>query len=366
MPKRRTKGSGSVHQRASDGMWIGYVTTPQGRRYVSARTQREALRKHRDLKASLDDGVTPTALTVEAWMDYWIREIAGRKLRTRTITTYTSYINTWINPHLGRKRLDTLETGDVRRMLDAMDAAGRSTTTQRQARAILQSALTAAMKEGKVRRNVSTLTIPPPVTVRPHGHLPLEDAATVIDHLAAVGEAGDWDTSSRFLVALLAGLRQGEALGLDWDHVILEGEPRLIIEKAAHRVPGNGIRIEGLKSRASYREVPLVPSRVHALAPHKATSPGGLVWGGDRPRDSRRDWQDWRDVLAAVGLDPVPLHAARATTASLLHDVGVQDLTIARILGQATVTVTQQHYIHSTQGQFATALGQVWKAIESS
>src|SRR5690625_329495 len=66
---RRDKGTGALYQRNSDGRWVGYVTLPDDpltgkrrRKVVTAKTQKEANRKLRDLRRELDRaGDLPTS-----------------------------------------------------------------------------------------------------------------------------------------------------------------------------------------------------------------------------------------------------------------------------------------------------------------
>lgn len=55
----------------------------------------------------------------------------------------------------------------------------------------------------------------------------------------------------------------------------------------------------------------------------------------------------------------MPVHAARATTASILDRLGATPRQVADILGQSTVHVGQKHYVHSQQDALASALTRV-------
>src|SRR5699024_6502573 len=78
--------------------------------------------------------------------------------------------------------------------------------------------------------------------------------------------------------------------------------------------------------------------------------------GPTHPEGSKRDWQAWADALAAANVPHVPLHGARATSASLLQAYGITDRWIADILGHAQVRTSQQHYLRSDPEQLRQAL----------
>jgi integrase len=59
--------------------------------------------------------------------------------------------------------------------------------------------------------------------------------------------------------------------------------------------------------------------------------------------------------------DMPALHAARGTTASLLHEAGVPDKIISEILGHSSVQITRQAYIHGNEDRHRAAM----KALEA-
>jgi len=249
------------------------------------------------------------------------------------------YIDKWIVPHLGKRRLDRLRPDHVRALYSLMEAEGKSDATRRQVHAILRRALVVAERENRIGSNPAAKVDPPPVGQGTHGKFPLPEALRILD---VVARMDDPIARARWTVALLAGLRQGEALGLRWTDIDLED--RIIeIRRAAQRIRKEGIRVVPLKSKAAERDVPMVDPVWAALA--SITDRTGYVFGGETPKDSRKDWHEWRELLAQAEVPMLPLHAARATTASLLSEAGVPDVVIAEILGHSQVQVTQRHYI---------------------
>jgi integrase len=194
------------------------------------------------------------------------------------------------------------------------------------------------MRDGRIVSNPADRIAPPPASKGSHGKFTLAEAKVLLHALDGRADAARWTC------ALLAGLRQGEALGLRWADVDLE-HGVIRVERAAQRVVGTGIQLVPLKSDASRRLVPMVEPVRFAFA--QIPERDGFVFGdGEHPLDSKDDWEAWRDLLVTVGLRHRPLHAARATTASLLAEAGVHAKIIAEIMGHASVTVTDRHYVH--------------------
>lgn len=365
---RRTKGEGSLFQRA-DGRWVGtvdlgWVGGKRIRRSRTGATMTEVRSKLKALRAEVDSGVVPVDVTVEAWMRHWLDTVAAAELRPRTVQGYRGYVTTWINPTLGKRKLRDLRTDHVRAMHRTMREAGRSETTVRQAHMILRAALDEAVNSSRLVDNVVKRVKAPSAASNPHGVLSRDDALALLDLLAAFGDDGDWDVASRFTVALMAGLRQGEALGLRWEDVDLtQGAEVLTLRRTIQRQARRGLVESGLKSKTSQRLVPLVGPVAHALRMHRETAPDGFVWGGGKPTDPRRDWGTWKGLLWSAGVPDKPLHAARATTASLLDFAGVSLKTIAEILGQAQITTAWAHYVHSDEGRKREGLEAAWTAL---
>jgi integrase len=357
---RRTRGEGSIYQRESDGRWIGvvdlgWVGGRRVRRTVSAQTLRELRPKFKALKQQIEQGVLPDEATVEQWMEHWMEHVATPSLRPSTLRTYRGYIDGWIKPHLGKRRLDRLRPDHVRALYAEMEKQGKSDATRRQVHAILRRALVVAERDGRIASNPATKVEPPRVGQGSHGKFTLAEAKQILATLDDPSVC-----ASRWACALLAGLRQGEALGLRWEDVDFENG-LLFVERAVQRIPRQGLQVVPLKSRTSRRAVPMVPPVYEALKAEPSHE--GFVWGGEKPTDPRKDWQAWRDLLALAGVGPKPLHAARATTASLLMEAGVADKLIAEILGHSQVIITREKYLHGDVTMHRAAMESLGKML---
>lgn len=369
---RRTRGEGSIFQRA-DGLWVGrvdmgWVGGKRVRKQVTARTLRELRPKFKALKDQVERGVITDEMTVNDWMTHWLEQIAPHSIKPRTLSTYRGYTATWILPALGKRKMRELRPDHIRAMHDVMRKAGRTETTVRQAHMVLRKALADAVMERRLPFNPAEVVRSPRAAKTTHGVLSESETRSLIDLLWTYGEDdGLWWVTSRYLVALAQGLRQGEALGLRWEHVDLTpGRETLHLQQAVQRQKGNGLVVVPLKTKEDIgdgRDVPLIAEVAHALSRHRETAPDGYVWGGERPMDPRRDWDVWKGLLWSAGCEDRPLHAARATTASVLDRAGVSLKTIAEILGHSQITTAWAHYVHSDDRQRREGLESGWRAL---
>ncbi len=65
-----------------------------------------------------------------------------------------------------------------------------------------------------------------------------------------------------------------------------------------------------------------------------------------RPVDSRRDWGEWKALLAELGIPEYRVHDARHATATTLLEAGVDVVVVQEMLGHASPGFTQEVYQH--------------------
>ena len=347
--ERRIKGEGSYYQRPS-GSWSYTIRLSNGKsRTVTARTMEALGDKVKDLRKELDAGLSDNhKLSTSEWLTYWLDQICVDRVKPRTLHGYRRYVDLYIRPKLGRYPLRALAPEHVRALYRWMaDDRGLSTATIKQCHAILSRCLKVAQQEGKVLRNVAASVEPPQPTERgSHGTVTIAEAAAILDYL----RGQDARMRARWVVALLAGLRQGEALGLDWKDVDLD-ERVIRVRQAQSRRDGEFVLVPP-KSKRSLRDVPMADEVHDALAALREDAGGtGLVFG---PKHVRNDYGEWQRVLKSVMigegdeakcLPPRSVHACRSATASILTAANVPPRVVADILGHANPVVTETHYI---------------------
>ena len=373
---RREYGSGSVHQRKSDGLWVGTVEaglTASGKRRritVSGPTEKIARDRLKVRRAEVEGGVISTVsirTTFKVWSDEWL-DSAEHRLRPKTFVADRSAIRQWMIPTFGHKRLNQLTPLDVEAMHDALRAAGRSSSTMHRAHAVLAKVLKAAVVRGhRIHPGIAVMAKPPVAkndrTAMPQAHA-----------IAALRVVEAEPDPSRWVAMILNGLRQGERLGLTWDCVDFETGAIYVRHQLQamqykdnqnkhlrFRLPDaydvvqlrDSIHLVPTKTKAGVRIVPMTKWMRAALLQWREQapeSPHGLVWpledgGPIDPRDDRREWERLQDE--ALIRHPkgryYTVHEGRHTTITLLKGMSVDDKTIAQIVGQSRLV---ENYVH--------------------
>lgn len=403
---RRRKGEGSVSRNHADRygcpasvdgerpdhkcaapyrarVWVHTSGGDRVRKTVYGTTEREVLGKVKVLNVAEAKGevVRASGVTVADWLAQWFDAAKAPRdgkpgLKINTQVGYEKVIRLYLVPHVGRLALDRLQPKHVDAMYQKLRQQGLAEPTIRQAHAVLRRALVVAVRQGLVGRNVADLVEPP----KARSAKPKESTGPMLldDALRALRAAGP---NPRYWLALLAGLRQGEALALRWADLYLEvpeGEwPHLVVRQAVTVLRSSaaaalglepGIHYDSPKSRESTdRMVPLVaplPEYLRAArdkAYAAGAQPTDLVFTNTKgnPMDSRRDHNGWLALLDLAGVGQhYSLHQARNTTAGLLELAGVPDRVVAAILGHSQVSMTH----HYQRGNVA-ALGQAAEAL---
>lgn len=391
-PKKSHKprhGHGAFYYDANRNVWrgvieAGYDDNGKRRRYtVSSRDEDTAWRKYKakanDVeagKASIDGREKKT---VKEWLTEWLAD-RETQVRPKTFATESGQLTKWVIPSYGRVQLRDLTGEHIRKLARRMRDAGVSTTTIAYTQRVWQQAMKDAQRDGYLVSEAFLLAKRAKKAVSDRTAIPLPDAIKLLHEASRAPDA------SRWVAALLQGMRQGECLGLTWDMVDfdrdeidvswqLQALPYKDKARDVFRVP------DGYEARHMYRSyhltrpktakgqriIPLVPWMKLALLEWREVapdSPHGLVWvredGGLRtPRCDLDEWKALQDrAKVSKNGEHYVLHEARNTTATLLMQAGVDPLVIQQILGHSSFA-TSQAYMRVNKAQLRDALEKV-------
>jgi integrase len=300
----------------------------------------------------------PRGLTLrqaaEAWLDGAregnVRTRSGDAYKPSALSGYEQALRTRLLPELGAAKLAEIERADVQDFADRLLAQDLDPSTIRNALMPLRAIYRRALARGDVAVNPTTGLELPAVRGRRDRIASPEEAAALLDALPEE-ERALWAT------ALYGGLRRGELMALDWQHVDLAAG---VIRVERSYDPKAGVYVAP-KSRAGTRKVPVPAVLREYLIAHKlrAGRSEGLVFAtrAGTPFDSwavkARADKAWR----AAGQTPIGLHESRHTFASLMIGAGVNAKALSTYMGHASIGITLDRYGHLMPGNEVEAAG---------
>lgn len=373
----RGKGEGSVF-RDSRGLWTAKVELPshdgiRRTKVVRSKNKADVLRKLADMKKELERaGDLPTASqTLESWLTYWLDKVAAKRVRPSTLYTYRRQLEKQVIPVLGKVRLDKLTGAHIRRLHDHMADEGLSSTYALTTHRLLSKALTDAVREGRVGRNVASLVDAPRLGRSDAEALSVEEAKTVLDY-ARTSLASDAYDPAPVLWAtyLLTGMRRSEVLALEWDRVTDEIDLSWQLQRIKDMDPTFEARhltgklyLTRPKSKSGWRVLPLVEPLRSLLEDHRrrtASNKYGLVFArmDGQPIEPSRASAAWKSWYTDVGLTTkhVPLHYLRHTFADLLFEARIDDGEKIDLMGHSNRSMTQAYRTKGNQPRLTDAM----------
>ncbi len=177
-------------------------------------------------------------------------------------------------------------------------------------------------------------------------------------HLAARGNR----LEALYVLAVTAGLRIGELLGLKWEDIDLDTETLCVRRTRSQAKSGPTFTAP---KNGKGRSIRLTRRAVEALKSHKAAQnterlklgdlwqDNGLVFctHAGKPLDFRNlTTASFKPLLKKAGLPDVRFHDLRHTCATLLLSRGHHPKLVQELLGHASVAMTLDRYSHVLPG----------------
>ncbi|RRR69685.1 site-specific integrase [Streptomyces sp. RP5T] len=404
MSGKRANGEGSIYPYKNGFAAYVWVTTPDGdrkRKYVYGKTREDTHEKWIKLHNEATRGPVQTRhRTVQAFLSYWLDSIVKPNLAPLSYVSYEGSVRLYIAPHLGAKRLDKLTVRDVREWLTKLAGicqccaqgkdAKRPEDRQRccaigecceaypsrrvvqAARDALRAALTHAVTEEEISKNVASLVkVPKPRRRRIKPWSVVEAGGFLADSLSR-----EDPLFAAWVLVLSLGLRRGEVLGLTWKSIDFE-TCELYVDHQIQRA-GRQILHRETKTEESDDFLPLPEFCLRALRMRRAQQDGDRKAAGEL-------WQDTRGLVfttkygtpiepgnltrmfalraSRAGLRVIPLRNTRHTCSSLLVALKVHPKVAQRILRHSQIAMTMEVYAEASEEEVRSAVSRLSQAM---
>lgn len=296
-----------------------------------------------------------TDLTLEKFLMDWLETEHQHNIAHTTYKRYRSLSIHHIIPAIGKLKLSAVSARDIAGLLTKMRNSGQGTRSQQQARALLSVALREA-------ENLDYLALNPVRKVRnPQGKEKSRCPLTLDEVKRLLKTFEGTFLCARLHIALICGLRQGEALGLCWGDVDFT-KGTISVSRQIQVINGKQ-EFTSLKTSRSKRTVVLTHESIRALEKQyeivqQLKSSAESNWNdwdlvfpkqNGMPRSAMTDYDEWQKALKLCGISPKRLHDARHTAATMMYSQGIGIETISRALGHSTSAITSRLYVHSIE-----------------
>lgn len=312
------------------------------RKAAHAQDRAEALRKEREERLKLERGtfaIGKIPLFQEFSEEFLINWAKPYNKRSE-VRTKSMILRLHLNPFFGAMRLDEPQVVDFDKYVAAKLADGYSKKYVKNHLILLQCLYTKAVEWGRIAKAPKFPKIKAPKP--PFDFLSFKEADELLDAAQA------W--RPRILVAVRAGLRQGEMLALQWDHLNFETEMMQVSQGFSCGA------IETTKGD-KVRNVPMGQQVLDELRPLKKEHhgtwvfPAEMTFPGAGPR-MLTAWECHRAlhrVCDRAKIRRIGWHTLRHTFASHLVMRGVPLPVVKELLGHASIEMTMR-YAHLSPG----------------
>lgn len=328
-----------------DGRYQAAYTDDKGRHYLYDRDPEQLYKKLQE-KTSAPEKSAPTFFEVA---ENWERD-HREEITPRTWKNYEPHYKDALARN-GSKKMADVGAVDVIAHLTAAKSRGYSATVVNSIRSIYRMVFDYAVANDYVPYNpVNSVRLPKGLK-RGKRVAPTDDQIRII----CANLDAPFGLFPFFL--LCTGMRKSEALALTWADVDFKAR-EISVTKSLDYTVGANPTVKAPKTEAGVRTVPLVDvlhdkllqlkaeSNSEYIFPAQASTRGGEGGGLMTLRGYEGAWQRYCEAVGLMedGKPSITAHNLRHGTATLMFELGVDELTAQRILGHSRIEITREIY----------------------
>ena len=283
-------------------------------------------------------------MTLREYIAHWQEAYDRHQSRPTTYAAHNYVFKNHILPGLGDIPLSELTSEMVGEFLEERrrfgnhrpGSSGLGEETMRHIHRLLQQCLDQAIRDGLLTENpAKAFHYRKSMTVKANIMTPLE----MEDYLDAAERLG---YLPMFMLALTAGLRQGELIALKWSDLDIESRTLTIAENRAV------VRRELVEYGDQTRTIALTPEVIDLLIMEHAKHPNSPLMfmhpATQRTYSPQMVRRMHNEIIKEAGLDRIRFTDLRHTCAVLSLRNGVETKELTRMLGHYRPSITRQNY----------------------
>ena len=343
-----------IRQRSKDS-FEGRFTYQQKTYIVHGETVTKTQKAMIELRYKLEHGIytEKKKITLNDWFTTWMEEYKKNQVKKGTYTSYQNYYKCAIKEKLGDKLISDIRGEHIQKLYNDLVEEEYTLSSIKVIKAILNSSLKQAVKNGLIERNpVPLATLPRQQEKKDRQAMTKEQQALFMEY------AKDSYLYNLFAVMLRTGMRSGEMLGLKYTDI--DKRKNVIhVKRTLYDANGEGYVEDAPKTKTSLRDVPMTAATQELLEDQRK------YWGfkverldrylfcnenGDplsRARIQREIDQITKRITAAGHEFPhITAHVFRHTFATRAIEAGMQPQVLKTILGHSSLAMTMDLYSH--------------------
>lgn len=333
----------------------------------------ENLKRTYETKESMEN-MDGSRLLMTDYMDEWLK-IVKPLVERATYKSYDNMVSARIRPHFEKLNLllTEVEPKHIKMLYDEILEQGYTTNTVIHYHAVLHQALAYAVKNDYILSN------PADRVKRPKKNKHISSFYTKEEILTLLDIAKDDPIYIPIVLSAYYGFRRSETLGMRWSAIDFENKTITVNHKVTE-LTENGKTIvyaeDKLKTKSSYRTLPLIPVVEEKLLEHKAKLERNQKLFGNNYCKEYMDYvcvdemgklfrpnfvsDHFGWLLKKYGLKKLTFKELRHSCASMLVAEGIPMKSIQEWLGHSNFSTTADIYSHidyHAKQQSATAIG---------
>ena len=333
----------------------------------------ENLKRTYETKESMEN-MDGSRLLMTDYMDEWLK-IVKPLVERATYKSYDNMVSARIRPHFEKLNLllTEVEPKHIKMLYDEILEQGYTTNTVIHYHAVLHQALAYAVKNDYILSN------PADRVKRPKKNKHISSFYTKEEILILLDIAKDDPIYIPIVLSAYYGFRRSETLGMRWSAIDFENKTITVNHKVTE-LTENGKTIvyaeDKLKTKSSYRTLPLIPVVEEKLLEHKAKLERNQKLLGNNYCKEYMDYvcvdemgklfrpnfvsDHFGWLLKKYGLKKLTFKELRHSCASMLVAEGIPMKSIQEWLGHSNFSTTADIYSHidyHAKQQSAAAIG---------